>query len=185
MSMRASRRIGVFGASDTQQGSELWRDARDLGGLIARSGYGLVSGGYGGTMEAVSQGAREAGGGDIVGVTAPKVFPGRKGPNPFITREIAADSLFERMAILTEMSDAFIVLPGAIGTLAELTIAWNLSYVAPLSGRRAKPVVAVGERWRRIVAVLDSELGQADRHVALADDAAAAFKVVRERLTGW
>ncbi|MBZ5528884.1 MAG: hypothetical protein LAN71_13405 [Acidobacteriia bacterium] len=61
--------ITVFGSSRPQAGEAEYEEARELGGELARRGFAVCSGGYGGVMEAVSRGAKEAGG-RTVGVTA-------------------------------------------------------------------------------------------------------------------
>ena len=56
--------VAVFGSSQTEPGSAEWEDARRAGARLAEEGYAVITGGYGGTMEAVSNGAAEAGGRD-------------------------------------------------------------------------------------------------------------------------
>ena len=119
-------------------------DARRLGHVLAQRGDVIVSGGYGGVMEAVSRGAHEAGG-EVLGVTvAPWV--GRITPNPYLSEERSARTLFERVEALVE-SDALIALPGGAGTLGEVALAWNLRQMGLMA---AKPVILVGDRWRRL-----------------------------------
>lgn len=101
-------------------------------------------------MEAVSAGA-VSGGGHVIGVTAPQVFPGREGANGFVAEEIRAATLTERIHEITRIAAASIALPGSLGTATELLVAWNLAFVARFSGQVAPPVVAVGTVWRRIV----------------------------------
>ena len=151
--------IAVFGASTAEPGSLEWREAETLGAALAEAGFALATGGYGGLMEAVSRGYAEAGGAhDIIGVSAPRVFPKRAGVNPFVAQEIAAESLVERIHQITELSSAAVALPGAIGTLTEIMVAWNLTVVAPFSDTAPKPLFTVGERWARVVGFLAEEL---------------------------
>ena len=60
--------VAVFGSSDPRPGDEAYELARRAGELLARSGWAVLSGGYGGVMEGASRGAREAGG-EALGVT--------------------------------------------------------------------------------------------------------------------
>ena len=62
--------VAVFGSSQTEPGSVEWEDARRAGVRLAEEGYPVITGGYGGIMEAVSSGAAGAGG-HVIGVTAP------------------------------------------------------------------------------------------------------------------
>ena len=77
---RSPRSVAVFGSSEPAEGDTLYDTARRLGGLLARCGYRVVTGGYGGVMEAACRGAREAGGA-TVGVTC-SIFRDRT-PNPY------------------------------------------------------------------------------------------------------
>ena len=94
----------------------------------------------------------------MVGVTAPTVFPDRPGPNEFVEEERPAPHLMERIHQLTDASAGSIALPGSVGTLAELILAWNLAYVARFRAVPPKPVVAVGPEWQRLVPLLDEAL---------------------------
>jgi hypothetical protein len=67
--LKTEKIITVFGSSRPQDGDADYSDARSLGGALARAGFAVCSGGYGGVMEAVSRGAKEAGG-KTYGVTA-------------------------------------------------------------------------------------------------------------------
>ena len=61
-------KISVFGGSQTKEGDTAYVEARELGRLLAERGHTVLTGGYIGVMEAVSRGAREAGG-HVIGVT--------------------------------------------------------------------------------------------------------------------
>ncbi len=145
--------MSVFGSSQTRPGEPDYNEARRLGLLLATRGYTVVNGGYGGLMEAVSAGAREVGG-EVIGVTAPQVFPDRSGANEYVTVEHPAPDLVGRIGKMLEISDAAIVLPGSIGTLTELIMTWNLNYVATFSGREPIPLIAVGEPWTGLIPLL-------------------------------
>ena len=101
--------IAVFGSSATAPGSDDWNDAERVGARLAKSGLGVVTGGYGGTMEAASRGAALAGG-PVIGVTAPHLFTGRFGANRHVAEEIIATTLAERIGRLTDIAAGVIVL---------------------------------------------------------------------------
>jgi len=65
-------RITVFGGSQPTEGSSAYAEARELGKALADNGWTVITGGYTGTMEAVSRGAADAGG-HVVGVTCAEV----------------------------------------------------------------------------------------------------------------
>ena len=150
--------VSVFGSSSTQPNSDEWQGAETLGRLLAEQGYTVATGGYGGSMEALSKGASDVGG-KVIGVTAPDVFKSRAGANAYVTEEVNAPHLLERIHLLTDSSSAAIALPGSLGTLTEIMTAWNLAYVAPFAGVDAKPLIVIGERWANIVSFLADELG--------------------------
>jgi len=134
--------VAVFGSSEPREGDAAYEDARRVGALLVRSGYGVVTGGYGGVMEGASRGAAEAGG-RAVGVTC-AIFAARE-PNRFLTERRDTADLLARSGALIEAASGFIVLPGKSGTLAELTLIWALHRAGSLAHR---PVVLLGAVWR-------------------------------------
>ena len=124
-------------------------------------------------MEAVSRGASEAGG-HVIGVTAPSVFPHRPHANEWVAEEQPAATLPLRVAHLIKISDAAIALPGSIGTLTELIVAWNTSHVARLARNAPYPLIAVGPVWHDLAHYLAELLhvdGSLIRHVTNVDEA--------------
>jgi uncharacterized protein (TIGR00730 family) len=147
--------VTVFGSSLPGEGSAAYREARRLGGLLAEAGYALCNGGYRGLMEAAARGAREAGG-HTIGVTC-ALWPGKA--NPWIVEEVRAPSFADRLLTLIERGDAYIVLPGGTGTLAELALAWEIMNKANLSGTVAgrKPLLVTAPYWQPVVECLKQE----------------------------
>ena len=158
-----------------------WDAARRCGRLLAERGFVVATGGYGGIMEATSEGARSVGG-HVIGITAPAVFPGRSGANPFVAEEHSAPTIGTRIARLIESTSGSIVLPGSIGTATELMVAWNAAFVSQFSGAPTKPVVAVGEPWAELVPLLMERLGLDDRLVELVDTVEDAVEGVAAAL---
>lgn len=173
--------IAVFGSSMARPGDGLYEQGVECGRLLALAGFGVLTGGYGGVMEAASKGAFEAGG-RTVGVTVPDVFRERAGANEFVSEEVRTSHLMERIHELTEPAAGTIVLPGSIGTMAELGIAWNLAYVSRYSGASLKPIVIVGDMWREVVDFLGGRLATDTGLVVCVDDVAAAVEEVVRRL---
>lgn len=166
--------VAVIGSSRTPPDHPDYQAGVELGARLAEAGFVVATGGYGGLMEAVSAGARSAGG-TVVGVTAPPVFPGRDGVNRYVTDEQPFPTLTERIHHLVTTADAVVALPGSIGTLTELMAAWNTAYVAPFSGKDPKPIVAVGPLWAEVVSYLTERLatnGDLVQAVSTVDEAA-------------
>jgi len=137
--------ISVFGSSRTVPDSPEWAQAEAWGRRLARAGFAVASGGYGGSMEAVSRGARAAGG-LVIGVTAPGLFKTRSGANDQVQLELPAPTLTGRIERMLEMSRAVLALPGGLGTLTEIMVAWNLAYIQRLQGQEPLPV-GVDAAW--------------------------------------
>lgn len=176
-----ARIVAVFGGSVPVAGDPDYEDGVEAGRLLAEAGFGVATGGYGGLMEAVSAGAA-AGGGRVIGVTAPEIFPGRSAPNVHLTEERRTATLMERIGELTGLSAASLALPGSIGTLTELVAAWNLAYVTRFSDTAPKPVVTVGERWRQIIADLTEVLDTDGSLVTCCETVSEGVEVVRQLL---
>ncbi len=145
----AGRAVAVFGGSEPLPGSPLYEEARRLGERLARAGARVISGGYGGVMEAASRGARDAGG-ESVGVTGS--FFSERAPNRWLSEVRECGDLFERTKLLIDLSDAFIILPGKSGTLAEVAFLWALDRARQM---RSKPVVLCGRMWVDLVAAFE------------------------------
>lgn len=173
--MTAQRSVAVFGSSRTTPGSVEWIEAESVGSRLAQAGVSLITGGYGGTMEATSKGAAESGG-HVIGVTAPVLFPERAGANEHVAELIEADSLLGRIGAMIDRADGVIAMPGSIGTATELLIAWNHNYLARQNGQSLLPTVAVGDGWRDVMATLIERIAAdpGDIHVVdTAEDALA------------
>ena len=137
--------ITVFGGAQPKEGSQAYEEARELGKVLAEHGHAVLTGGYMGTMEAVSRGACEAGG-HVIGVTCSDIEDWRKtSPNQWVKEERRKKSLVERIQALIEDCDAAIALPGGAGTLTEISLLWNLMIVESLPPR---PLILVGRGWQ-------------------------------------
>ncbi len=115
----------TFGASKVYS-QDLYKEGVELGRFLAEKGYVVKCGGYLGLMEAVSRGVREAKG-EIIGIGL-KEFENMRDINRYLTKKIIAADLFERLRLLIEDSELFVVQSGSIGTLNELFTVWALKY---------------------------------------------------------
>jgi uncharacterized protein (TIGR00730 family) len=145
--------ITVFGSSRPREGDPDYKEARALGRMLAENGFAVCSGGYGGVMAAVSQGAKEAGG-KTYGVTA-EFFSAKV--NPWIDVEVRVSTWQERLFELIRLADGFVACKGGTGTLVELAVVWEMlnKKVTP-----AKPFAVLGDFWQPILdRVREVELG--------------------------
>lgn len=151
--MDETRIICVFGSSSIDVDGEEYREARSLGRLLAEAGFVVMSGGYHGTMEAVSRGAKE-GGGRVLGITS-SIFDGRRlGANAWVDEEISKGDYLSRLQHLITENDGCIALAGSVGTLTEVFATWSLLQVGVLN---PKPLILVGDRWKRTLRTLVHE----------------------------
>jgi uncharacterized protein (TIGR00730 family) len=147
--------VTVFGSSLPRVGSASYIEARRLGKLLAEAGFALCNGGYAGLMEATARGAREAGG-HTIGITC-EIW--RSKANSWIAEEVRTHSFPERIMTLIERGDAYIVLAGGTGTLAELALAWEMmnksSLCRTVGGR--KRLLVRSPYWAPVIECLEHE----------------------------
>jgi uncharacterized protein (TIGR00730 family) len=118
--------VCVFAGSSTGRQPEYARAANELGRVIADAGYGLVYGGASvGLMNAAAEGALSAGG-DVIGIL-PKWLEDWEVAHSGLTELRIVGSMHERKAQMADLSAAFIVLPGGIGSLEECFEVWTWS----------------------------------------------------------
>ena len=148
-----TKKVCIFGSY-----KDLSQETKDeivrLGKTLAQKGITVMSGGFGGTMEDISRGAKSAGG-KTIGVTCYVWDKARyTKANEFIDEEIVADSLRERIDIMVKEADAFVVFPGGTGTLLELSTTLeyiNKGLIEP------KPIIIFGYFWKPVFSCLNDE----------------------------
>ena len=155
--MTRRRRIAAFGSSQTAADAPAYADAKALAKRLAEAGWDGVTGGHQGMMAAFSEGIRD-GGGHIRGVTLER-FP--TSPGNSLHEEIRARDFFARMQTMIEQADAYLVLPGGLGTLAELAMTWDLLAIRVLESR---PLAIFGAMWEPVIEVLRRELSLSVAH---------------------
>ncbi len=166
--------VSVFGGSGLAPSSAGYQEAARLGGLLARAGYTVATGGYDGIMEAASRGAKEAGG-RTLGVTTSHFASRKLGPNAWIDQEVTFPTLFQRLHHLVTFSHALVALRGGVGTLSEVALAWSLMQVAEMP---CKPFVLVGPHWRRVLDTFRRESTIKDHDLELLSFASSVEDVI-------
>lgn len=136
--------VAIFGNSQTMPGKWDYDTAELLGFLLAKSGFDIITGGFGGVMEAALKGASSHPV-DRIGVPIEGLQNREK--NKYVKTEISADSYLERLEKLIELASAFIVMPGGTGTLLELSAVWALKERGLLGN---KPIICIGELWQEV-----------------------------------
>ncbi len=153
--MAGQRIVTVFGSSRPRAGEPDYEEARALGAALAEKKMIVCTGGYGGVMEGVSRGAKEAGG-RTLGVTA-EFFKVRA--NAWVDEEIRVATWQERLFELIRRGNGYVACKGGTGTLVELAVVWEMLNKSVMTG---KPFVVLGEFWQPILArVREVERGHA------------------------
>ncbi|MHC4430757.1 MAG: LOG family protein [Planctomycetota bacterium] len=173
--MMSRKTVTIFGTSRARPGDSTFVLALETGRLLARAGFTIANGGYGGTMLAAAKGAAEASG-QIIGVTC-SAFKSSTA-NKYVSRQIVTDSLDERLDTLIELGQAYIALPGGTGTLLELAKVWELRNKGFL--KSDKPIILVGEFWKPLVELVGIDDPESSRYVQMADDPQQAVEMISD-----
>lgn len=135
--------VSVFGSTRVREHDPEYDLAVTMGRLLAEAGFAVVTGGGPGAMEAANRGAQEAGG---VSVGFNIKLPNQQEPNPYIDPDklVTFQYFFIRKVMFLKYSQAFVVLPGGLGTLDEFSEAVNL-----IQTRKSQkfPVIMVGSDY--------------------------------------
>ena len=151
--------VTVFGGAQPKPGEPVYEQALQLGKLLGNQGWTVLTGGYIGTMEAVSRGAAEAGS-HVIGITCADIEIYRPvKANQWVAEEIKYPTLRERLLALIDKCDAAVALPGGVGTLTEILMTWNQLLIHTISPR---PLILIGSGWKNIVNTLFTEM---DPHI--------------------
>lgn len=166
--------VTVFGSNAVETDDAGYQEARELGRLLGQAGFTIANGGYYGTMEAVSRGAKEAGA-HVIGVTTARFDDSRTEPNRWIDEEIKLPTLFQRLHYLVTCSDTLVALRGGVGTLSEVALSWSLMQVSEMP---RKPFVLVGPHWQQIMETYRHESTIKERDWALLSFAPSVHQVI-------
>lgn len=135
--------VSIFGSARTKENNKYYQLTIEIAEKIARLGYGIISGGGPGVMQAANKGAQQ-GKGASVGLNID--LPFEQNHNPYIDPEhnLEFDYFFVRKVIFVKYSQAFVVLPGGFGTLDEFFEALTLIQTKKIAKR---PIVLVGKSY--------------------------------------
>ena len=194
--LRATRRkefrVTIFGSARISKDHWVYGAVRDLARELAAMGCAIVTGGGPGLMEAANEGAAQAGvpaPGNSVGIRVH--LPFEQEINPFVRQAYAHRTFFSRLHHFVLVSDAFVVVPGGIGTMLELSMVWQLLQVRNLEHA---PLILVGRMWADLVAWARQYLLRPDSELASPEDlqiprcvdtAEQAMAIIREHYELW
>lgn len=133
--------VSVFGSARTPRGTQLYERSRRCARALSREGFGIITGGGGGVMEAANRGAHE-GGTTSVGLNIE--LPFEELHNPYCDIALEFHHFFTRKLMFVRYASAFVVMPGGFGTMDEL---WEALTLIQTRKIRFFPVVLVGREY--------------------------------------
>jgi uncharacterized protein (TIGR00730 family) len=163
-SKRDRYRVAIFGSARAQSGTYVYEEVKRAAAAFAGLGCDIVTGGGPGLMQAANEGAASVGAPGSIGIGIE--LPLEQSFNPFVEQAFEHETFFTRLHHFVIASDAFVVVPGGIGTALEMFMVWQLLQV-----RHAEnvPLVLVGRMWTGLVDWARSSM--LDPRLQLAEDA--------------
>lgn len=158
--------ISVFGSARTEPGQPYYELATDISKRLAEEGFGIISGGGPGIMEAANKGAQLAGG-HSVGLNIE--LPFEQNSNPYIDKEanLNFDYFFVRKVMFTKYSQGFVMMPGGFGTMDEFFEVATLIQTQKMS---QVPLILVGSSyWSGLISWMNEVMLQQNGNISLAD----------------
>jgi len=145
--------VTVFGSARFKEDHPYYALAREMGRLIGRSGFTVMTGGGPGIMEAANRGAKDVGGPSI-GCNIK--LPMEQKPNPYVDRFVEFRYFFIRKVMLAKYSYAFVALPGGFGTLDEF---FEVATLVQTGKMKNFPLILMGkEFWEPLMTFLRERL---------------------------
>jgi uncharacterized protein (TIGR00730 family) len=145
---RQNYRVTIFGSARLKPGTTVYEQVKQLAAELTKMGCDIVSGGGPGLMQAANEGAHSVEKALHRSVGIRVELPFEQEVNPFVGQAYEHRTFFSRLHHFMIVSDAFVVVPGGIGTLLELSLAWQLLQVRKLYNT---PLIVVGKMWAELV----------------------------------
>ena len=139
-------RVAIFGSARAQPGTVVYDEVKRAAAAFAALGCDIVTGGGPGLMQAANEGAKAAGAPGSMGIRVE--LPFEQDVNPFVEQAFEHETFFTRLHHFVIASDAFVVVPGGIGTVLEMLMIWQLLQVRHVND---VPLILVGKMWRGLV----------------------------------
>lgn len=141
-------RVTIFGSARAQPGTFAYDETKRLARALTELGCDIVTGGGPGLMRAANEGASETStkGRQSLGIRVE--LPFEQGANAFVTQLYEHRTFFTRLHHFVLASDAFVIVPGGIGTALEALMVWQLLQVGHIE---RVPLVFLGRMWRDLV----------------------------------
>jgi uncharacterized protein (TIGR00730 family) len=158
--------VSIFGSARTHYNDKYYRMAEDIAFKLTQNGYGVITGGGPGIMEAANKGAKR-GNGKSAGINIDLPFEQR--PNTYIDSDklITFDHFFVRKVMFMKYAQGFIVLPGGFGTFDELFEAITLIQTRKIG---KFPIILVGVKYWSGLLKWINDVMLSEEHNISADD---------------
>ena len=185
-------RVTIFGSARVPEGHWVYAAVRDVAEELTRLGCDIVTGGGPGLMAAANEGTGRADPnavGRSVGIRVE--LPFEQEVNAFVTEAYEHRTFFTRLHQFVLMSDAFVVMPGGIGTVLEAMMIWQLLQVGHLKGT---PLILAGKTYAELVTWCHRNMLRPELHLAhpkdtalpqCVDDATGVIRIVRVHHGAW
>jgi uncharacterized protein (TIGR00730 family) len=176
------RAVTMFGSARTPPDHPEYARVREVAAALGRAGYGIITGGGPGLMEAANAGARDAG---ALSIGCNIELPREQHLNPYLDIGLVFRHFFVRKVMFVRYASAFVICPGGFGTLDELFEALTLIQTRTI---RDFPVILLGagewdglEQWLRERALANGRISEEDLNLLLrADGPAGVLELVQE-----
>jgi uncharacterized protein (TIGR00730 family) len=158
--------ISIFGSARTKPGEEYYELSVEIARRLAEEGFGIISGGGPGIMEAANKGA-QLGGSKSVGLNIE--LPFEQHANPYIDRDanLNFDYFFVRKVMFTKYSQGFVMMPGGFGTMDEFFEVATLIQTGKMS---PVPLILVGSAyWGGLLAWMKGTMLQKNNNISPKD----------------
>ena len=191
-SKRERYRVTIFGSARAKPGTFVYDEVKRVAAVLAEMGCDIITGGGPGLMQAANEGAAAANAPErnrSVGIRVE--LPFEQEANPFVEQAFEHKTFFTRLHHFVLTSDAFVVVPGGIGTVLELTMIWQLLQVKHVQDA---PLILVGKMWPGLVGWAKEHLLSSQSPLANPEDLAIprcvntadeAIALIREDHARW
>jgi uncharacterized protein (TIGR00730 family) len=164
---RSEFRVSIFGSARIPRDHWVHAAVSDLARQLAVMGCAVITGGGPGLMEAANAGAASAG--TVASNLGIRVhLPFEQDVNPFVGESYEHRTFFSRLHHFVLASDAFVVVPGGIGTVLELSTIWQLLQVGKI--RQETPLILIGKMWADFVTWARNNLLRPEFELAIVED---------------
>jgi uncharacterized protein (TIGR00730 family) len=189
---RQRYRVTIFGSARLQADNPLYAGVRHLASQLTEMGCDIVTGGGPGLMQAANEGSVIADPANLTQSIGIRVeLDSEQNTNPFVEKIYHHQTFFSRLHHFVLLSDAFVVVPGGIGTTLEAMMIWQLLQVRKLHNT---PFIMVGKMWFELAAWAQEHMVNVDRKMAnpidmhiprCVDNFEEAIAALRESHTEW